>query len=150
MTATSHFTVDTNILIYSVDRSDPAKQFIADKVIRALYAKRAKLPLQCLSEFYRATTRKRILSPIEATEFVQDALIFTDSVSATSEDLSEAMRLHQTGEFQFFDALLITTAVRASCTTLFSEDLQNGRTLGSLAIHNPFIMNETELNALIG
>ena len=48
MIATNSFTVDTNILIYSIDRSEPAKQFVADRIIRALYAKRAKLPLQCL------------------------------------------------------------------------------------------------------
>lgn len=150
MIATSSFTVDTNILIYSIDRSEPAKQLVADRVIRALYAKRAKLPLQCLNEFYRATTRKRILGSIEATEFVQDALIFTASVSANPEDLFEAIRLHQIGEFQFFDALLMATAARAGCTTLFSEDLQSGRTFGLLTIRNPFAMDDAELNALIG
>jgi predicted nucleic acid-binding protein len=149
MIATNSFTVDTNILIYSIDRSDPSKQFVADRVMRALFAKRAKLPLQCLNEFYRATTRKHILGSTEATEFVQDALIFTVSVSPNPEDLLQAIRLHQTGEFQFFDALLIATAARAGCTTLFSEDLQSNRTFGTLTVRNPFTMSEAELNTLI-
>jgi len=147
MTATKNFTVDTNILIYSVDRSEPEKQRVADSILRALFLQRA--PLQTLNEFYHATTRKRLLTPVEASAFVRDTLMFALPISSTQEDLTYAMRLHQTGELQFFDSLLIATAARAGCSTLFSEDLQDGRTYGSLTVHNPFKRSAEELAALI-
>ena len=39
----------------------------------------------------------------------------------------------------FYDALIVAAAVEAGCDTLFSEDMQHGRKLGSLIIVNPFI-----------
>ncbi|AEU38081.1 PIN domain-containing protein [Granulicella mallensis] len=149
MTATSRFTVDTNILIYAVDRSDQAKHMIAEKIVRILIARRAKLPLQCLNEFYRATTRKRLLQPVEAEMIVRKYMLFTDIEAATPEDLLQAMSLHQQDNLQFFDSLLICSAIRTGCTILFSEDFQNGRTFGSLTVHNPFTMEDAELHLLL-
>jgi predicted nucleic acid-binding protein len=149
MTVTSNFGVDTNILIYSLDRSEPVKQLVADKLIRAVLSKRAPLPLQCLNEFYRATTRKHLLTTAEANAFVNDVLKFIVPVSSVSEDLIYAMQLHATNNIQFFDALIIATATRAGCIILFSEDLQNGRSFGPLTIRNPFLMADSELDTIL-
>jgi predicted nucleic acid-binding protein len=41
--------------------------------------------------------------------------------------------------YQFYDALIIAAALEAGCTTLFSEDLQDGQVInGGLTIRNPF------------
>lgn len=149
MTATKSFTVDTNILIYSIDRSDPAKQHVADRILRSLFLQRALLPLQALNEFYRATTRKRLLTPAEASAFVRDTLMFVVPISSIQDDLLQAMSLHKSGEYQFFDSLLIATSARAGCSTLFSEDLHDGRPYGSLTVRNPFKLSATELDALL-
>ena len=149
MTVTSNFGVDTNILIYSLDRSEPVKQLVADKLMRAVLSKRATLPLQCLNEFYRATTRKHLLTPAEAKAFVNDVLTFIVPISSVAEDLVYAMQLHETNHIQFFDALIIATATRAGCAILFSEDLQSGRSFGSLTIQNPFLMNAKELDTIL-
>ena len=44
----------------------------------------------------------------------------------------------------FYDALIVAAAVEAGCDTLFSEDMQPGRKLGSLIIVNPFIESARE------
>jgi predicted nucleic acid-binding protein len=44
--------------------------------------------------------------------------------------------------FQFYDALIATDAaeLEAECTTLFSEDFQDGQRIeGRLTVRNPFI-----------
>ena len=46
-------------------------------------------------------------------------------VPAIEEDLAEAIGTYERLGLQFFDALLIATALRAGCTTLFSEDMQH-------------------------
>ena len=41
--------------------------------------------------------------------------------------------------YQFYDALIIASALESGCTTLFSEDLQDGQVVeGRLTIRNPF------------
>jgi predicted nucleic acid-binding protein len=41
--------------------------------------------------------------------------------------------------YQFYDALIIASALESGCTTLFSEDLQDGQVVeGRLTICNPF------------
>ncbi len=149
MTVISSFTVDTNILIYSIDRSNPAKQIVADRLLRLVLAKRFPLPMQCLTEFYRATTRKRLLTPAEASDFIHDILIFIAPTPYIADDLNDAMQLHATNGIQFFDALILATSSRAGCSILFSEDLQDNRSFGSLTVRNPFLMDSTVLDALI-
>jgi predicted nucleic acid-binding protein len=39
----------------------------------------------------------------------------------------------------FNDALIIAAAIDAGCDTLFSEDMQHGRSIGALTIRNPCI-----------
>ena len=75
--------------------------------------------------------------------------MFVVSVSYVQEDVLEAMSLHKTGEYQFFDSLLMATSARAGCSTLFSEDLQDGRPYGSLTVRNPFKLSATELDTLL-
>ena len=37
-----------------------------------------------------------------------------------------------------YDALIVASAIEAGCDTLYSEDMQHGRTIGGVAIVNPF------------
>jgi predicted nucleic acid-binding protein len=39
----------------------------------------------------------------------------------------------------FYDALIVAAAIEAGCNALYSEDMQHGRTIGGLAIVNPFL-----------
>jgi predicted nucleic acid-binding protein len=40
--------------------------------------------------------------------------------------------------FQLYDAMILASAIKAGCKTLYSEDLQNGQTIEGLTIRNPF------------
>ena len=41
--------------------------------------------------------------------------------------------------YQLYDALIIAAALEAGCSTLFSEDLQDGQVIGGrLTIQDPF------------
>lgn len=131
MTATSDFTLDTNILIYAIDRTDPAKHSVAERLLDAVADNGGVLLLQSLSEFYRATTKKRLIEHSLAESTVRAAMQFATVVPPDSADLLTAISLHQLHNLQFFDALLLATAARAGCTTLFSEDFQHGRTYAS-------------------
>jgi predicted nucleic acid-binding protein len=148
-TVTSPFTVDTNILIYANDYSNPAKQAIADRVVGALVSHKSVLPLQCLSEFYRSTTKKRLLTSLQAQQFVEDTLMLVVPVLATQDDLLEAMSLHQRHGLQFFDAMLLAISARVGCTIFFSEDMQSGQIYGTITVINPFKLSSADLDTLL-
>ena len=50
-----------------------------------------------------------------------------------------AVRIAEDTGYQLYDAMIIASALEAGCTTLFSEDLQDGRVIDRrLTIRNPF------------
>ena len=50
----------------------------------------------------------------------------------------EALDLRANLGYSFYDALIIAAALEAGCSTLYSEDLQDGQTVRDLKIVNPF------------
>jgi predicted nucleic acid-binding protein len=50
-----------------------------------------------------------------------------------------ALKIAEDRGYGIYDALVIAAALEAGCTTLYSEDLQDGQVLdGKLTIRNPF------------
>ncbi|MEA2945030.1 MAG: hypothetical protein QOI40_360, partial [Alphaproteobacteria bacterium] len=50
-----------------------------------------------------------------------------------------AVALARDHRLSFYDALIVAAALEAGCDTLYTEDMQDGRTFGSLRIQNPLI-----------
>ena len=49
------------------------------------------------------------------------------------------MRIAARYGFHIYDALIVAAVLEAGCTTLYSEDLQQGQVLdGTLTVQNPF------------
>ena len=55
------FTLDTNILVYSVDDKDDGRHSLALQIVDRAVEVDCWLTLQSLSEFYWAVTRKRTM-----------------------------------------------------------------------------------------
>ena len=49
-----------------------------------------------------------------------------------------ASELQERHGFSFWDALIVESAARSGATRLLTEDLQQGREIGGVAIENPF------------
>ena len=137
-TAQSLSTFDTNILIYSIDHRDSRKHLIAKRIVDGFLGLDGMVMLQCLNEFYAAATKKRLMSGMDAMEVVQAVRESLDIVAPAEIDLVEAIAASQTHQIPFFDALMWATAKRVGCTTLITEDFQDGRVLGSVTFRNPF------------
>jgi len=59
-------------------------------------------------------------------------------VPITYDTHASALALARNHNLSFYDALIVASAVEAGCDTLYSEDLQDGRSFAGLAIVNPF------------
>ena len=75
---------------------------------------------------------------------IEGALALVLSRSRQVRDISlsthqAAVALSRDHNIAFYDALIVAAAQEAGCDTLFTEDMQHGRTFGSLTIVNPFL-----------
>lgn len=132
--------VDTNVLVYAHDASAGAKHARAQALLADLWAQgQGCLSIQVLQEFYVTITAKvrRPLDPETARQRVEDLGYWTIH-SPTADDVVAAIRLQQSARLSFWDAMVVVSAQRLECQTLWSEDLQPGQVIAGVTIANPF------------
>jgi len=131
---------DTNVLVYLFDADAPAKKAKATELLEAeSKAGRIILSTQVLQELYVATTRKLAmpLTPSEAERAVRDLSVFS-TVAVDASLIFGAIHICQRYGFSFWDGLIVQAALQGGASVLFTEDLQDGQTIESLQIVNPF------------
>ena len=130
--------LDTNVLIYSVDRADRAKQETALGLI-ARHAKERTgvISTQVLQEYFSAATRKLGIAPQQARQHLRDFLVF-DIVQVTPGIIEEGVDCSILNTISFWDGLIVASASAAKCAELISEDLADGQIIQGIAIKNPF------------
>ena len=130
--------IDTNVLIYSVDRADPAKQAIALGLIgRHAKERTGVISTQVLQEFYSAATRKLGIEPIQAREQLRSFRVF-DIVQVTPAIIEEGVDCSILNLISFWDGLIVASASAAKCAELLSEDLGDKQIIQGVAVRNPF------------
>jgi predicted nucleic acid-binding protein len=132
--------VDTNVLIYAHDVDAPPKHKIANAVLRELWSERTGvLSLQVLQEFYVNVTRKisTPLSKESARLIVNSYAIWC--METTPAEMFSAFRIEDESRISFWDALIVSTAVRSGATRILSEDFNAGQRINGILIENPFV-----------
>ena len=125
---------DTNILVYAQETGAKAER------ARAVMAGGGRLSVQVLNEFTAVARRKLGQDWGEIDDAIDDALVLAGPPLPLTLDLHVAARaLAQQHRLSFYDALIVAAALEAGCDTLYSEDLQHGRSIGTLRIENPFV-----------
>jgi predicted nucleic acid-binding protein len=132
--------VDTNVLAYAHDRSEPRKQAVAQAQLEVLWRDRTgALSTQVLQELYIVATRKLQRSMHRATARSIVALYAEWPVVQIDVPLIlAASELEERHALSFWDALIVEAARRSGATRLLTEDLQAGRRIGDVRIENPF------------
>lgn len=134
--------LDTNVLAYAagVDRAagDSDKIASARQLLAKLSAAATLIaPTQALGELFVVLQRAG-LSRQEARAIVlefRDTLGGADSLGRT---LAAALDVSVDHKLQFWDALILSTAIEAGCALLLSEDMHDGFVHGGLTVANPF------------
>jgi predicted nucleic acid-binding protein len=137
-TANPRFTLDTNLLVYSVDLDAGVRHELALSIVNNAPEVECRLTLQSLSEFYAAVTRRRLMPAPEAAGQVNDWLSIFPLIAASADAVRAALVDAVASRASYWDALLIATAAAAGCTLILTEDLTDGATLNGVEIHNPF------------
>jgi predicted nucleic acid-binding protein len=131
--------LDTNILVYSDDRRDPAKQAKALTLIKDhLRLRTGVVSLQVLQEYFVSATGKLKLSAELAKQRIEVFARF-HVAEPTVGDILAAIDLHRLHRLSFWDALILRCAKQSGCRVLLSEDMQHGRVIDGVEIVNPFL-----------
>jgi predicted nucleic acid-binding protein len=132
--------VDTNILLYSRDASEPEKQALASARLDELWEKHTgRLSVQVLNEYFVNVTRKLDpgLSPEEAWDDIE-ALSAWDPLPLDMAILTRAFAVHQRYGLSWWDSMIIAAAEASGCSRILSEDLADGASYFGITVENPF------------
>jgi predicted nucleic acid-binding protein len=132
--------VDTNVLVYARDTSEPDKQPRAAGWMEHLWRTRAgRTSVQVLNEYYVTVTRK--LSPgldqTTARNDVRDLGAWRPSVVEHA-TMAIAWDLEDRYSLSWWDSLVVASAMELGCDRLLTEDLQDGQQFDRLVVSNPF------------
>jgi predicted nucleic acid-binding protein len=131
--------VDTNVLIYAHNLDAGTKHEIAKTVLHELWSERVGiLSVQVLQEFYVNVTRK-MPTPLSKNS----ARIVVDSygiwcIETTPAEISAAFRIEDESRIGFWDALIVSSALKGGASRILSEDLSAGQRIAGILIENPF------------
>ena len=134
--------VDTNVLLYARDASEPAKQPRADEWLRHLWREQlGRTSVQVLSEYYVNVTRKLDpgLSGEEAWDDVR-ALLTWRPQAIDAPLIVHGREIERRYQLSWWDSLVIAAAQAQGCALLLSEDFQDGAVYGGVAVRSPFTL----------
>jgi predicted nucleic acid-binding protein len=127
---------DTTLLIYSVSAEEP-RAAIAEKLL----LDGGYVSLQVLNEFAAVARRKLNMSWEEIRDALSALRTLCEPPTPISIETHEAaLEIAARYGFQIYDALILAAALDADCDTLYSEDMQDGQTIGALTVRNPFLI----------
>jgi predicted nucleic acid-binding protein len=131
--------VDSNVLIYAHDADSGEKCRVSKEVLRELWSDRSGvLSVQVLQEFYVNVTRK-IATPMprdQARRIAESYAIWCGET--TADEIIAAFRIEDELKIGFWDALIISAAVKSGAARILSEDLNSGQRIAGVLIENPF------------
>jgi predicted nucleic acid-binding protein len=130
--------IDTNVLVYQLDKSDLGKRNTCRGIVRDLVSRNdAVISTQVLQEFYVVCTTKLKLKPVFAKGLIH-GFENMEIITIGPDLINEAIDASVQNDISFWDSLIIVSAEAAHCKYLYTEDLNDGQIIRNVRIQNPF------------
>jgi len=130
--------IDTNLIVYTLDKSNVDKQERARNIIRKIVdVHQPVISTQVIKELYVVAINKMKADPI----IVKNILHNFRNMEIVTNDLElieQAIDISVISQISFWDSLIIAAAEKANCEYIFSEDLNPGQTYRGVLVINPF------------
>lgn len=131
--------LDSNVFVYLFDETDSRKRGVAERLVRkALSDGTGVISFQVVQETLNVMTRKLGASPQDARQFLDNVLLPLWRIAPTPSLYASALDHRARHGFSFYDSLILAAAIDFGCVRLWSEDLQDGRSIDGVKITNPF------------
>ena len=129
--------IDSNIILYSYSKTELDKNKIANNLIFSL--DEMLISTQVVNEITNISYKKFKLD----ARSIEDVILEIDNnfkiVDFSLTTQIKAIKIKEKYEFQYYDSLILATALENSCTLLYSEDMQHKQIIeNQLQIINPF------------
>jgi len=130
--------LDTNIIIYAYSNDEPKKQEVANTILEE-YGSQILISTQVINELSNTFFRKFKLK----AQAVEDVVLELNSnfsiVNFNLQTQLKAIKIKEIYQLQFYDSMILATALENGCNIIYSEDMQNGQIIeNQLTILNPF------------
>ena len=130
--------IDTNVWVYALSAQNHAKKKAAVNLIAKSYREDVIcVSSQVLKEFANFAFKKTTKSAAEINAMLSKIGSYS-FVADTRELITDGVIGKEKWQVGFYDALMIAAANRAGCSTIFTEDLNNGQKYGNVTAVNPF------------
>ena len=130
--------LDSNILIYAADETQPEKYERACNIVEdAISGRGYVISSQVLNEFASVMYRKLKKSDNEVRELISIARTIK-TVPLLPEWTQLAIDTKERYGIQFYDALIVVAAEANGCDEILTEDLNDGQTYCGIRAVNPF------------
>ncbi|UZK69219.1 PIN domain-containing protein [Sphingomonas sp. S1-29] len=132
------YSLDSNVLVYALDRGERQKRDIALDIISRADGLLLVLTSQVIGEFLNVVRRKNAAAYEEAIGLAADwSLLFATSPTQPEHVIAGA-RLAQRHKLQLWDSIILVSAKAMGAETLLTEDMQDGAIIDDVRIVNPF------------
>ena len=131
--------VDSNVFIYSVDKAVSAKQKKARGIVADVFADGSayRVSSQVLAEFSSVAVRKLgMATPILLALLAEMGKIA--HVAIDNAIVSRAVEIQGIYGIQYYDAQIVAAAERLGCSSILTEDLNDGQMYCGITAVNPF------------
>ena len=131
--------IDTNVWVYALSAQNHAKKTVAVNLIAKSYREDVIcVSSQVLKEFANFAFKKTAKSAVEINAMLAKIGSYT-FVADTKELVADGVIGKEMWQVGFYDALMIAAANKAGCSTIFTEDLNNGQKYGNVTVVDPFV-----------
>ena len=127
--------LDSNIILYNYMNTEVAKKNLSERLI-----KRAEhvISAQVIGEVCNNLRKKLQYTPDELEGVIEELYVSFNIISVDKNVYLRVPGLLRKYSVSFWDSLIIAAALDSGCTTLYSEDMQDGLKIDFLTIVNPF------------
>ena len=130
--------IDTNVLVYTQNDLEKEKQQICRSVLNQIIKKNnLVISTQIIQEYYNVSTLKLGLDK----HFVKSTINhfdFHETILLKPNLILQAIDIQIVNQLSFWDSLVISAAKSANCTTILTEDLNDGQSIEGIKIQSPF------------
>lgn len=129
--------IDTNILVYCLDKFDLKKQENSRNLLRSLTNDvKGVISTQIMQEFFVTATNKLGADPLLIKDILRSFEQF-EVVGVDPEMIYNAIDCSIINRISFWDSLIVVSAESSHCNTLWTEDLNDGQIIRGVRIENP-------------
>ena len=130
--------IDTNILVYTLDKKDKVKQKKAREIFKKIVElHQPVLSTQIIKEFYVVSVSKLKADHLMVKNIIHNFKNM-EIVNNDIDLIEQAIDISIISRISFWDSLVVAAAEKAKCDFIISEDLNSGQTYRGVMVINPF------------